>query len=154
MAADSTYEIGKLANADSYLSDTLAGTGHLRVKVSPEGVKVDYVLAYLPADTMGQNKNRSVAFSYTVGSATNKIETHDSFNNASVYPNPADKILTIDIPKSNLSAFSAVLTNSLGQIVYKGTETSINVEYLSQGSYILQYHVDNQTYVQQVIIHH
>lgn len=97
MAADSTYEIGKLANADSYLSDTLAGTGHLRVKVSPEGVKVDYVLAYLPADTMGQNKNRSVAFSYTVGSATNKIETHDSFNNASVYPNPADKILTIDI---------------------------------------------------------
>ena len=65
MAADSTYEIGMLANADSYVSDTVVGTGHLRVTVSPENVKVDFVRAYLPADTLGAHKNGEVAFSYT-----------------------------------------------------------------------------------------
>lgn len=68
MAADSTYEIGKLANADAYTADTLDGTGHIRVTVSPDCVKVDYIRAYLPADTLsGLHHNGEVAFSYTVG---------------------------------------------------------------------------------------
>lgn len=68
MAADSTYEIGKLANADAYTADTLDGTGHIRVTVSPDCVKVDYIRAYLPADTVsGIHHNGEVAFSYTVG---------------------------------------------------------------------------------------
>ncbi len=66
MAADSTYEIGWLANAAAYVSDTLPGTGHLRVQVSPYYVKVDFVRAYLPADTFGIRKNREVPFSYYV----------------------------------------------------------------------------------------
>jgi hypothetical protein len=154
MAADSTYEIGKLANADAYVSDTLAGTGHLRVKVSPEGVKVDYVLAYLPADTLGQNKNRSIGFSYNVGGTTNVKNDDFSYNTVPVYPNPADKFITIDIPKSIQHQCSVVLTNTLGQVVYKGNEMIVNVELLPQGTYMLQYFVDNQQYVQQVIIHH
>ena len=154
MAADSTYEIGKLANADAYVSDTLAGTGHLRVKVSPEGVKVDYVLAYLPADTLGQNKNRSIGFSYNVGGTTNVKNDDFSYNTVPVYPNPADKFITIEIPKSIQHQCSVVLTNTLGQVVYKGNEMIINVELLPQGTYMLQYFVDNQQYVQQVIIHH
>jgi Secretion system C-terminal sorting domain/Calcineurin-like phosphoesterase len=67
MAADSTYEIGMLANADAYTADTLDGTGHIKVTVTPSCVKVDYVRAYLPADTMGVHKNREIALSYTIG---------------------------------------------------------------------------------------
>ena len=67
MPSDSTYEIGKLANAGAYLSDTLDGTGHIRVTVSADCVKVDYVKAFLPADTGGSKHNGDVAFSYTVG---------------------------------------------------------------------------------------
>ena len=67
MAADSTYEIGFLANAGAYLSDTLNGTGHIRVKVNPAYVQVDFVRAYLPADTVsGVHHNGEVAFSYKV----------------------------------------------------------------------------------------
>jgi hypothetical protein len=71
MAADSTYEIGFLANAAAYLTDTLNGTGHLRVKVTPAYVQVDFVRAYLPQDTLnGLHQNREVAFSYKVRNKT------------------------------------------------------------------------------------
>ena len=67
MAADSTYEIGMLANAGAYTADTLPGSGHIKVSVTPSCVKVDFVRAYLPADTMGVHKNGEVAFSYAIG---------------------------------------------------------------------------------------
>lgn len=67
MAADSTYNIGMLANADSYISDTLDGTGHIRVTVNPQYAEIDYIRAYLPADTLsGLHRNGEVAFSYRV----------------------------------------------------------------------------------------
>ncbi len=67
MAADSTYRIGFTANAGAYLSDTLDGTGHIKVTVSPAYVKVDYIRAYLPADTInGLHQNGEVAFSYNI----------------------------------------------------------------------------------------
>jgi hypothetical protein len=66
MPSDSTYQIGMLANADAYTTDQVAGTGHLRVTVSPAEVKVDFVQAYLPRDETGSRKNRQVAFSYLI----------------------------------------------------------------------------------------
>jgi len=66
MPSDSTYQIGILANGDSYTSDVVGGTGHLRVNVAPSGVMVDFIQAYLPADEIGSQKNGKVAFSYVV----------------------------------------------------------------------------------------
>jgi hypothetical protein len=66
MPSDSTYQIGILANSDAYISDQVAGTGHLRVNVSPSEVKVDYIQAYLPRDETGSIKNRQVAFTYLI----------------------------------------------------------------------------------------
>jgi hypothetical protein len=66
MPSDSTYKIGILANGDAYTSDVVGGTGHLKVTVSPAGVKVDFIQAYLPADETASTKNRQVAFSYSV----------------------------------------------------------------------------------------
>ncbi len=66
MPSDSTYMIGMLANADAYTSNQLGGSGHLRVTVAPESVKVDYVQAYLPADEGASHRNGQVAYSYTV----------------------------------------------------------------------------------------
>ena len=93
MPSDSTYMIGKLANADAYTSDTLDGTGHIKVNVSSSCVKVDYVKAYLPKDTLdGKHKNREIGFSYTVGSClVTGIEDFvgSSINdNVSIFPNP------------------------------------------------------------------
>ncbi len=60
MPSDSTYTIGMLANADAYTADTLNGSGHIRVNVTPTCVTVDFVRAYLPADTLdGTHRNRA-----------------------------------------------------------------------------------------------
>ena len=66
MPSDSTYQIGILANGTAYTSDVVGGTGHLKVTVSPTGVKVDFIQAYLPHDETATTKNRQVAFTYIV----------------------------------------------------------------------------------------
>ena len=66
MPSDSTYQIGMLANADAYTSDQVEGTGHLRVNVSSNEVKVEYIQAYLPGDETGSRKNRKIAFTYLI----------------------------------------------------------------------------------------
>ena len=44
----------------------LPNSGHLRVTVSPENGKVEYVRSYLPKDETVQNKTGDIAHSYTV----------------------------------------------------------------------------------------
>ena len=62
--ADSTYQA---FNRDAYRTgDVLPNSGHLRVTVSPEQVRVDYVRSFLPADEADGRRNGEVAFSYTV----------------------------------------------------------------------------------------
>ena len=54
-------------NEDRYQSGVkLPNSGHLRVTVSPEQVKVDYVRCYLPKDETDQRKTGEVAHSYTI----------------------------------------------------------------------------------------
>jgi hypothetical protein len=65
MPSDSTYQIGILANGAAYTTDVVGGTGHLKVTVSPGGIKLDFVQAYLPDNTTGKT-NRNVAFTYTI----------------------------------------------------------------------------------------
>ena len=54
-------------NEDRYASAVkLPNSGHLRVTVSPEQVKVDYVRCYLPKDETATQKTGQIAYSYTV----------------------------------------------------------------------------------------
>ncbi len=54
-------------NEDRYQSGVkLPNSGHLRVTVSPESVKVEYVRSFLPKDETAQNKTGDIAHSYTV----------------------------------------------------------------------------------------
>lgn len=62
--ADSTYDT---FNKEAYLSgDILPNAGYLRVTVSPQQTKVDYIRSWLPKDETAEHKNGEVAFSYTV----------------------------------------------------------------------------------------
>ena len=64
MPADHGYQT---YNADRYGSGLkLPNSGHLRVTVSPEGVKVDYVRSFLAKDESTQNRTGEVAHSYVV----------------------------------------------------------------------------------------
>lgn len=54
-------------NEERYRSGVkLPNSGHLRVSVTPENVKVEYVRSFLPKDETAQNKTGSVAHSYSV----------------------------------------------------------------------------------------
>jgi len=61
--ADDTYTA---FNRDAYLSgDILPNSGYLRVTVSPENVRVEYVRSYLQKDETAAHKSGEVAFVYT-----------------------------------------------------------------------------------------
>jgi hypothetical protein len=62
--ADPSYT---LYNADAYKTGVkLSNTGYVRVTVSSQQVKVDYVRIYLPKDETGGHKSGEIAYSYTV----------------------------------------------------------------------------------------
>lgn len=155
MPSDSTYLIGKLANADAYTSDTLEGTGHIRVKVNSSCVKVDFVRAYLPSDTLdGKHKNREVPFSYTIGSCTvtaiQNIGIDSPEEVYQVYPNPSKTSLKI-LTKNNVP-IEAVLMNTAGAVVAKTTNPSMDISNYLPGIYILQLKIAEKYYNKKIII--
>ncbi|MFC1806196.1 metallophosphoesterase family protein [Planctomycetota bacterium] len=62
-------ERGRVRVAESYgytHGDILSGPGHLRVRVSPRDLRVDYVRSRLPADERRRGRNREAGCSYTI----------------------------------------------------------------------------------------
>ncbi len=156
MPSDSTYMIGKLANADAFVSDTLDGTGHIRVSVSNSCVKVDYVKAYLPKDTLdGKHKNREIGFSYTIGGCI--VTSIEDLSNTivndfvQVYPNPVKNKLFLRF-KSNMSKFEAKLMNSNGDVLFITTNKEIDVSGFVPGVYFLSIQIDNQIIRKKILI--
>jgi hypothetical protein len=155
MAADSTYEIGMLANASAYVSDTVDGTGHIRVVVSPSCLKVDYVKAYLPADTLsGAHKNREIGFSYTIGTCNStSVLPLVNEKEITIVPNPANQQLDIQVAYG-LAFKEANLFDALGRTVFSTKQKQINTSELPDGLYYLQAIVNETRIVKKVIIQH
>ncbi len=154
MPSDSTYEIGKLANADAYVSDTLDGTGHIRVTVSSSCVQVDYVRAYLPADTIsGVHHNGEVAFSYTVGTCSPNGLANESLDDIAVYPNPANSKMEVVLPKAYDGA-QINMINSVGQIVLQTYSHTIDVRQMPNGIYLLSVDKDTFHSTKRITVYH
>jgi hypothetical protein len=156
MPSDSTYTIGMLANADAYVSDTLEGTGHIRVTVSPSNVKTDFVRAYLPADTIsGLHKNREVAFSYTVGNLSTGFQDLEEDDFLKIYPNPANTQLIINYTNNNSYQSAKIkLYNIMGQPILHTQSNIINVRNISDGIYFLHIDSGKKQVVRKIIINH
>ena len=153
MAADSTYEIGKLANADAYTADTLGGTGHLKVTVGPEGVKVDYILAYLPADTaIAGPHNNDIAFSYSVGKTTDIQESEPIIETIRIAQSQADKSLNVIAPEQ--TDMHLQLINMVGREVLNTHGSTMNTEFVQSGYYTLIVKHDNLYSSFPIMIHH
>ena len=156
MPSDSTYMIGKLANADAFVSDTLDGTGHIRVSVSSSCVKVDYVKAYLPKDTLdGKHKNREIGFSYTIGSCIvtgiNDLPSASNSEFVEVFPNPAKNKLFLRFI-NNINSFEAKLININGDILLISNNKEIDVSGWQPGIYFLNIQAGNQAARKKIII--
>ena len=153
MPADSTYKIGMLANATAYTADTIGGTGHIRVTVSPQCVKVDFVRAYLPADTLsGLHHNREIAFSYTLGSCvTTGINETSAADEITVFPNPANDKLTVNMP-DDIQHFQIDITNTIGQTVLETGAKTIDIRSIPNGIYFVHIKTDKYETNKKVII--
>lgn len=154
MAADSTYEIGMLANADAYVSDTVAGTGHIRVSVTGSCLTVDFVRAYLPADTGGTRHNGEVAFSYTIGEcASVGISNPKAEDGLKIYPNPANNRLNVALP-AGIEHPSISLMNAMGQAVIQTMNTQLDVSSVPAGIYVLNVKSPGVELNKRIIISH
>lgn len=143
MPSDSTYEIGVLANADAYTANQLKGAGHIRVKVTPEDVTIDFVQAYLPADVKsGKGINRSVAFSYGVNTGIkplpkpNLVLATGGELDIKIYPNPAIHMINIEIPPQQILK-EVRLVNLLGQCLKSINHSQLSIKDVSPGSYLV-----------------
>lgn len=152
MPSDSTCEIGMLANAGAYVSDTLNGSGHLKVTVSSSCVRVDYVRAYLPADTLGGiHHNREVAFSYTIGNCPTGIVNPEPEPMIRVYPNPANNRINVVLP-DGIGTAEISLINTLGQTLLNTRLTSIDVSGMQGGVYFLHIVTASSQLTRKIII--
>jgi hypothetical protein len=153
MPSDSTYELGMLANGDAYVSDKYDGAGHLRVTVSPDCVKVDFVRAYLPADTIsGLHQNAEVAFSYSLGSCSSSTNDIPSVNSSvKIFPNPTSEKLTV-LTSAGFSQSKFYLMNIMGQTVLQTSENTFDISQLTNGIYFLSVEVSGKVVNKKVII--
>ena len=132
------------------------GTGHIKVNVSSSCVKVDYVKAYLPKDTLdGKHKNREIGFSYTVGSClVTGIEDFvgsSTNDNVSIFPNPVNKILNLKFKEPTLK-FECKIIDQIGNTVLISNQNQINVSNIPEGMYLLKIQTDKWQSTQKIII--
>jgi hypothetical protein len=98
--------------------------GHLRVNVNGDGVKVDYVRAYLPKNETTTRKNRDVSVSYFIGTKNcyddkpnNLVLWNANYVEEMVYPNPVQQRTTISFTLKKPDSISLAVYNVSGQRV-------------------------------------
>lgn len=103
MPADSSYSLGYIANAGAYTGVVLNGTGHLRVTVNTDSVKVDYISSKLPKDETTLSRNGDILYSYSV-----RNSTINGLNNVSLKSEPACSIY----PTNSKNEFNVLFNQS------------------------------------------
>jgi hypothetical protein len=154
MAADSTYEIGMLANADAYVSNTVPGTGHLRVSVDPACVKVDFVRAWLPKDTSANRRNGEIAFSYSLGSCAVTSTDDDIQNEGSdirVFPNPAIDRIQASWPRTARMT-CMTLFDMQGRRLTETEGDRLDLSRIPNGEYVVRLSYDGRSVNRKLLI--
>lgn len=120
MPSDSTYIIGQRDNSDAYTELTMDGSGYVRVNVSNEKIKVDYVKSYLAKDETDSLKNGMLAYTYFVEKTANAIEVQQDSQISEqllVYPNPSSEFIEFNISENKFPNEKIKIFNSLGNCI-------------------------------------
>lgn len=111
----------------------LPNAGHLRVNVDGNGVRVEYVRAYLPQNENGTRHNKDVSATYFIG-ITNCYDSVDTgvpvlwnsnYADELIYPNPFAQETKIEFTLSKPQKLSLSIFNEQGQMVRKLIEGSL-----------------------------
>lgn len=103
----------------------LPNSGHIRVTVSPTGVKVDYVRAYLAKNETTTRRNKDVSATYFIGASNCYSATstgtpmlwNSNYTDELVYPNPFVQETTIEFSLSQPERLHIAVSDSQGKIV-------------------------------------
>jgi hypothetical protein len=152
MPADSTYTIGYTDNGDAYTDVKLEGTGHLRVDINDDGVKVDFVRAWMPKDTIGgKHVNGEVGYTYTVKARPTGVVENTNPIVVSVTPNPATDILHVTTPYE-LPTGTTRIYNVVGRLVLESSQEDIAVDHLARGLYTVVVQLGEHQYTTTMIL--
>ena len=130
------------AAAYGYVSgDIVNNSGHLRVTVSDQGIQVQYVRVYLPADTNATRHNGDISATYFISAASNCYDSaaatgvpvlwNSNYANELVYPNPFMKQTTISFSLNKPERLNIFIYNERGQLVRSLVAGSL----VSEGKY-------------------
>lgn len=119
-------------NGVSYAADygyfegqILPNSGHLRVNVSPDGVKVEYVRVYLPRNETGTRKNKDISASYYIGArncydsltADIPVVWNNNYADELVFPNPGSSEVRIRFSIPDKESVNISIRDAKGSIV-------------------------------------
>lgn len=150
-----------------YLADQLIGTTGNLTLIRPNGTtaatrtanfNVFYTASYwwwsFPASTFNQTGTWTFSFTYLGQTVTHSfnygvLET-DEFNNNtnSIFPNPVTNILNIE---SDKSFDKIIILDTTGKKILETTDTTINVENLAGGVYIIELYSGSNKYNEKFI---
>ncbi|MBL7814989.1 MAG: metallophosphoesterase [Saprospiraceae bacterium] len=103
----------------------LPNSGYIRVTVSPNDVKVEYVRSYLPRNETATRKNKDVSATYTFGvrNCYDSLSTgipvlwNSNYSDELIYPNPFEHQTTIAFSVQKAERISISIFNEKGQWV-------------------------------------
>lgn len=152
MPSDSTYTIGYTDNGDAYTDVKLEGAGHLRVDVGDDGVKVDFVRAWMPKDTIGgKHVNGEVAYTYTAKSRPTSVDDIKPTIDVQITPNPASDVVNVRTPYE-VAAGHTRIYDIMGNLVIDTYNEQIAVDHLARGMYTVTVDVDGQQFTTTMIL--
>jgi hypothetical protein len=114
------------ATAYGYLNGLiLPNSGHIRVNCAPNGVRVDYVRAYLPKNENGTRHNKDVSATYFIGIPncydslvrSAPVLWNSNYVNELVYPNPFQHQVEISIELPKAESVSLDIFDQNGKLV-------------------------------------
>ena len=127
----------------------ITATGNFSVSATaaeiPSGLIIQY--GFMVVGRNANPANEAVLGSVVIGvDNTSLIETTKV--EATLYPNPAQNELNIAVDHT---ITSVEIINTVGQVVYKGQERSINIEGLEAGTYMVRVQTTNGTAITRFI---
>lgn len=136
------YQTVNYAKEYGYLEgQILPNSGHLRVRVDPTGVEVNYVRVYLPQSETATRKNKDVSASYFISERncydTLTSEIHILWNknyfDELIYPSPFSDQLNIQFELKSNDVIHLNIYDSKGMVV----KTLLNNQKVNSGAYHL-----------------
>lgn len=121
MPSDSSYKIGMTDNGSAFTGIKMKGSGHLRVTVNSDSLKVDFVNALLPKDETISSKNGDIVHSYFIKSnainAINNVSLKPENQLCTVFSNPSQENIQVRFNKTLYGRTILTLVSIEGEVI-------------------------------------